>query len=299
MNSQNFTTTFSVRQSPKDVFNAINDVRGWWSENIKGSTDQLNSEFTYRDKYLNAKIKITQLSLQKIVWDVLETNNDFFEDNKEWDGTRIIFDINKQPDGETAIIFTHLGLNPQFECYHVCSNAWEYFISTSLKSLIETGKGKEISTDDNSYTTSFVVDASPKSVFEAINNVRDWWSEEIEGDTQTAQSTFFYHYRDVHLSKMKIVESVPYKRVVWFVIENSFNFTKDQAEWTGNKIIFELSKLKNETKLTFTQHGLTPRNECYDVCEKSWTSYIQGSLKNLITTGVGQPNKKEERPAQQ
>jgi hypothetical protein len=46
-NNQNYTTTISVDQTPKAVFNAINNVRGWWSEEIKGRTDKLNEELTY------------------------------------------------------------------------------------------------------------------------------------------------------------------------------------------------------------------------------------------------------------
>jgi len=36
-----------------------------------------------------------------------------------------------------------------------------------------------------------------------------------------------------------------------------------------------------------------PAYECYKICFDAWTNYIQNSLRNLITTGKGQPNPKE------
>ena len=143
------------------------------------------------------------------------------------------------------------------------------------------------------FTTTILVEQTPEEVFSAINNVRGWWSESVEGTTDKPDGEFLYYYKDVHISKMKIVELVPYKRIVWLVLENHFNFTKDKTEWNGNRIVFDISEKEHKTELLFTHVGLVPEYECYNVCHDAWTSYIQGSLKDLITTGKGKPNAKE------
>lgn len=146
----------------------------------------------------------------------------------------------------------------------------------------------------SNYTTTILVENSPEEVFNAINNVRGWWSEEIEGNTDKLNSEWAYHYQDVHLCKMKIIESVPNKKIVWQVMKNHFSFTKNKDEWTGNKIIFEITEKENKTQINFTQIGLVPEYECYDICENAWNTYIQKSLFSLITTGIGQPNGKDQ-----
>jgi len=148
-----------------------------------------------------------------------------------------------------------------------------------------------MSTQD--FTTTLLVDRSPKEVFDAINNVRGWWSEEIEGSTEKLNDEFTYHYQDVHRCKMRLIEVVPDKKVVWLVLDNYFNFTKDKSEWKGTKVIFEISKQGGQTQIQFTHQGLVPEYECYDICFNAWTQYIQQSLRSLITTGKGQPNLKE------
>ena len=147
--------------------------------------------------------------------------------------------------------------------------------------------------ENKNFTTNIVVDKSAKEVFHAINNVRGWWSENITGNTVNMNDEFIYQYKDVHVCKLKIVEFVPNKKVVWLVLENQFNFTKDKNEWKGNKIVFEIAEKDGKTQLDFIQIGLVPENECYSVCQDAWSSYIRGSLKNLITTGKGNPNTEE------
>jgi hypothetical protein len=144
------------------------------------------------------------------------------------------------------------------------------------------------------FTTTIVVDQTPKEAFDAINNVRAWWSEEIQGYTDKLNEEFFYHYQDVHSCRMKIIELIPERRIVWFVMDNHFSFTKDKSEWIGTKISFDISLTDNKTQIRFTHLGLVPEYECYDICQNAWTNYIHNSLRNLITTGKGQPNAKDK-----
>lgn len=143
------------------------------------------------------------------------------------------------------------------------------------------------------FNTSIVVEQTANVAFKAIQNFRAWWSEEIEGDTEKPNETFFYHYKDVHLCKLKLIDAVPDKKLVYLVVDNVFNFTKDKTEWVNTILIFDISAEGPLTKIHFTHQGLVPEYECYNVCNDAWTSYIQGSLKSLIATGLGKPNPKE------
>ena len=148
---------------------------------------------------------------------------------------------------------------------------------------------------EQNFTTAFTVDQTPEEVFAAINNVRGWWSGEIEGSTDKLGDVFTYRYEDVHYSKQKITEFISGKKVVWHVLDGKLNFTRDKTEWTGTDITFEISKKGGKTEVRFTHVGLVPEFECFKDCSNAWGFYIKGSLRNLITTGKGEPNQKEKR----
>ena len=147
--------------------------------------------------------------------------------------------------------------------------------------------------NNHNFTTTYLVDQTPEQAFNAINHVRGWWSEEIEGSTDKLGDEFTYHYKDVHRCKMKITEVIPGKKVVWRVLDNYFNFIEDKNEWKDTEISFEISRKGNKTEVRFTHVGLVPEYECFDVCSNAWGSYVNGSLRSLITTGEGKPNLKE------
>jgi hypothetical protein len=142
----------------------------------------------------------------------------------------------------------------------------------------------------NDYTTSYAVDQSPEEVFNAINNVRGWWSGDIDGRTDKLGAEFTYRYQDLHCSTQKITELVPGKKVVWRVLEAQIGFVKDKAEWNGTDIVFEITHKDGKTEVRFTHVGLRPTIECYGKCAGAWGFYINESLKSLITTGKGDPN---------
>ncbi|HWX37848.1 MAG TPA: SRPBCC domain-containing protein [Candidatus Sulfotelmatobacter sp.] len=145
MNDQNFTTTFTVDQTPEEAFAAINNVRGWWTgePGIEGSTDKLGDEFTYRYKpHHYSKQKVTEfLPGKKVVWLVLDSQLNFVKDKSEWNGSNITFEIGKKGD-QTEVRFTHVGLVSDHECYGAFSNAWGSYINGGLRSLITAGKGQ-------------------------------------------------------------------------------------------------------------------------------------------------------------
>jgi uncharacterized protein YndB with AHSA1/START domain len=156
--------------------------------------------------------------------------------------------------------------------------------------------------DPHSFALSVAFDASPEEVFRAVNDVRGWWSEEVHGDTDRVGAEFRFRGHDddqtvEHLSTIRVTELVPAQRIVWQVVANSMSFISDQSEWVGTEIRFELGGDGTGTRLHFTHDGLVPSYECFEVCSNAWTFFIDRSLRDFVTTGVGAPIKKVEQPA--
>jgi hypothetical protein len=141
--NQSFTTSFSVDQSPAEVFAAINDVRGWWSGEITGRTDKLGAGFTYRyEDFHRSTQKITELVPGKrVVWHVTRASLDFVKHKTEWEGTDIEFEIGRR-NGKTQVRFTHVGLVPSLQCYEACFEGWSELINENLLKLIKSGKAR-------------------------------------------------------------------------------------------------------------------------------------------------------------
>lgn len=80
------------------------------------------------------------------------------------------------------------------------------------------------------FTLTIPVSASPAEAFRAINNVTEWWTENLHGNTHNEGDDFTVQFGDVHYSKHRLTEVVPDKKVVWLTTEGRLNFTHDPAE---------------------------------------------------------------------
>lgn len=82
-----------------------------------------------------------------------------------------------------------------------------------------------------------IVSAKPEAVFQAINNVRGWWSEEITGSTVQLNDKFNYNFEDVHRCEIKIITSIPNKMVEWYQ-KQLFQIYKRQNRMDRNNYSF-------------------------------------------------------------
>ncbi len=152
-------------------------------------------------------------------------------------------------------------------------------------SLMKTDK--MIAEED--FTLSFTVNASPQEAFKSINEVRKWWTENLEGRSERLNDEFTVRFGDIHASTQKLTEFVPDQKVSWLITDSQLNFIENKQEWNGTRISFEITEENGKTRILFTHQGLVPAIECFSACSGAWTDYLENSLKSLIDEGKGQP----------
>jgi hypothetical protein len=184
----------------------------------------------------------------------------------------------------TKIEIQNVQINPQQSPF--CTPATGYLKTKFvIDSTFKTVSQKIKIMQNQSFSATVLVDQNPNRAFDAINNVREWWTGEpgVQGDAKKIGDEFTYRYGDLHYSKQKVVELVPGKKIVWLVTESNLSFIDNKDEWTGTQIIFDIfDSNNNKTEIVFTHAGLVPAIECYNDCSNAWSSYVTNSLKKFI-----------------
>jgi hypothetical protein len=140
--TDSYTATFAVPQSPREVYDAVRNVRAWWNARIVGDSADVGDIFVQEAPGLHrAELRVTEADPgRRMTWHVQASDMTFLEDRTEWVGTDIVFEIEPTDEGST-LRFTHRGLMPGQECYDICENAWGGYMA-SLHGLITTGTGR-------------------------------------------------------------------------------------------------------------------------------------------------------------
>lgn len=147
MSENNFKTELTVRADASALYHAIATQQGiqeWWTaftefDGREGSVATMR--FPKTGFY--ARMRVEKLEPVRLVqWKCIEAEHPpgVSSDPHDWVGTEVIFEI-EPLNGEARLTFTHVGLRP-LECHDVCRDVWDYFLHTSLKAYVETGKGE-------------------------------------------------------------------------------------------------------------------------------------------------------------
>ncbi len=139
---------------------------------------------------------------------------------------------------------------------------------------------------------AFRTPAAPEQVFACINTVTKWWTENLEGQSAAVGDRFSVQFSDLHFSTQEVIKIEPKREIVWLVTDSRLSWLKQEDEWTGTRIIFNITEDENGTLVSFTHEGLTPVVECFKGCQGAWQQYVGDSLRLLIAKGKGNPDKK-------
>jgi hypothetical protein len=143
MVKQSYSNQILIYVNPKFVFNALTkEIDKWWTEfsnKINTIGDQLNVKFEDSTSWKMDVVEFTPN--QSLEWYVTSAyhNLENLSKKDEWEKTTIKWKIEESNKGSRVSI-THEGLNPNLECFTICSDGWNYFLK-SLKNYLETGKG--------------------------------------------------------------------------------------------------------------------------------------------------------------
>lgn len=139
------------------------------------------------------------------------------------------------------------------------------------------------------YHSSITAGITPEEAFDKVSRANEWWATNFEGSSSRLGDVFTVRFKNGDWYKIKIAELIPGKKIVWNVIDAEQTWHEDRKEWAGTQILWEISPVKDGSKVSLTHSGLTPAFECYDKCTMGWDWLLQKSITSLLTEGKGLP----------
>lgn len=144
--SRDYQKTVVIAGNRLGVFKAITErIDEWWGAiDRQPSAKGVEFKVSFGEAFWRFKVIDFQPE-SRVSWECITSNQvhaGLMGIKEEWLGTRLHWELSEQTDATTNLSFRHEGLVPDFNCYEVCSDAWGFFIGTSLKELVEQGAGQ-------------------------------------------------------------------------------------------------------------------------------------------------------------
>jgi hypothetical protein len=141
MTQKDYTATILVKATPDEAIYRISRVPDWWTKGFTGASEKPGDTFTVRWGETFVDFRLSEVTPGKrIVWQVTDCNLPFVQNKKEWNNTRVVWEVSTK-DGLTSVRMTHVGLNPEHQCYENCEKGWDFFVKASLLQLLTENKG--------------------------------------------------------------------------------------------------------------------------------------------------------------
>ena len=134
------------------------------------------------------------------------------------------------------------------------------------------------------YTVAIEVSKSPQFVFDHIVDLSKWWVEDFTGGKLHLDSVFALTGGEGHHSTNRVIEFVPGKKFTW--ITTGSLREADNFDWTGTKMIFELTPLGDGTLIRFTYDGVVlekDKDKLEEICDYCMKVLLYNYLESFST----------------
>ena len=126
---------------------------------------------------------------------------------------------------------------------------------------------------------------TPAKAFAALTkDIDKWWGKTDQAALETGD-IFTVSWGEPWY-QFQLIEVIPKEKLVWECIDANQiigDLEGVQKEWVGTKILWTISVAGDgEVRIDLMHKGLVPAFICYDVCSRTWGSYVTEHLKNYL-----------------
>eukprot|EP01132_Coremiostelium_polycephalum_P000414 gene414-524_t len=143
----------------------------------------------------------------------------------------------------------------------------------------------------NNFDHTISLNVATNKIFNAITDgIPLWWTQMYEGSGNKQNDIFTIKFGEAVFKTMRVQELVENSKIVWYVENSKLGIPelKNQTEWIGTTIVWQITEKENGAELHITHIGLSPNVECYETCTAGWNQFLN-SLTLFLETGHGKP----------